>query len=110
MYRGPTIIPTSTWYNVLAVFTHPDAYIREYVVFHSVHTSGTPWIFFFIEHIIYFVCDGFLSVGLVTNHIGVKSHGVGNGVKRWGVLQARAPLHGCACTGGCAPAHTHFDT
>ena len=106
MHWGPSIIPTSTWDNVLAVFTHPDAHIREYVMFHSVHTLGTSWIFFFIEHIIFFVCDGLLSVGLVTNHIGVKSHGVGNGVKRSKCVRTYAPPHGCARTGVGAPAHT----
>ena len=110
MYWGPTIIPASTCIYVLAVFAHPDAYIREHIMFHSVHTSSTSWIFFFIEHIISFVSDGFLSVGLVTNHIGVKSLCGGNGVKRWSLLHACAPLRGCACTGGCAPAHTHYDT
>lgn len=110
MHWGTTIIPTLTWYNVLAVFTHPDAYIREHVMFHSVHTSGASWIFLFIEHNDYFVCDGLSSVGLVTYHMGAKSLCGGNGVNRWRALQARAPLHGCACTGGCAPAHTHYDT
>lgn len=48
----------------------------------SVHTPLAPWFKLFLSHIVLFVSDGFLSVGLVTNHIGVKSHGVGNGVKR----------------------------
>lgn len=75
-------------------------------MFHSVHTSSTSWIFFFIEHIVSFVSDGLSPIGFTTYRQGVKSHCLGNGVKRWIALQARAPLHGCACTGVCAPAHT----
>ena len=61
MHWGTTIIPTSTGGNILAVFTHPDAYIREYIMFHSVHTSGTSWKFLLIEHIIYFLFILFMT-------------------------------------------------
>jgi hypothetical protein len=61
MHWGTTIIPALTWNNVLAIFTHPDAYIREYIMFHSVHTSGASWEFLFIEHIIYFLFILFMT-------------------------------------------------
>ena len=60
----------------------------------------------FIFHIILFVCDGFLSVGFTTYRQGVKSRGVGNGVKRGKRVRTCVPLRGCACTGVRAPAHT----
>ena len=60
----------------------------------------------FIFHIILFVCDGLLPIGFTTYRQGVKSHGVGNGVKRGKRVRSCVPLHGCACTGVRAPAHT----
>lgn len=60
----------------------------------------------FIFHIILFVSDGLMAIGFTTYQLGVKSHGVGNGVKRWRALRTCAPLRGCACTGVRAPAHT----
>ena len=60
----------------------------------------------FIFHIILFVCDGLSSVGFTTYQIGVKSRGVGNGVKHSKRVRTYAPLHVCACTGVRAPAHT----
>ena len=60
----------------------------------------------FIFHIILFVCDGLSSIGFTTYQIGVKSRCVGNGVKRSKRVRTYAPLHGRACMGVCAPAHT----
>ena len=60
----------------------------------------------FIFHIISFVCDGLSSVGFITYHQGVKSRGLGNGVKRGERVRTCVPLRVCACTGVRAPAHT----
>ena len=63
----------------------------------------------FIFHIILFVYDGLSSIGFITYHQGVKSRGVGNGVKRGKRVRTCVPLRGCACTGVRAPAHTRLD-
>lgn len=60
----------------------------------------------FILHIVYFVCDGLLSVGFTTYRQGVKSLCHGYGVERGEHVRMRVPLRGCACTGVRAPAHT----
>ena len=75
----------------------------------SVHTPLAPWFKLFLSHIVYFVCDGFSSVGFTTYWLGVKSLCHGYGVKRWRHLRMRVPLRGCACTGACAPAHTRYN-
>lgn len=54
----------------------------------------------FIFHIILFVCDGLSPIGFATYRQGVKSHGVGNVVKRGKRVRTYAPPHVCACAGG----------
>jgi len=68
--------------------------------------TGAKGIFLLCFHIHYFVCGGLMAIAFITYHMGVKSHGVGNGVKRSKHVRTGVPLRGCACTGAGAPAHT----
>ena len=55
---------------------------------------------------IYFVYGVLMAIAFIIYHMGVKSRGVGNVVKRGKRVRTCVPLRGCACTGVCAPAHT----
>lgn len=56
----------------------------------------------FIFHIILFVCDGLLPIGLRTIRQGLRKADSGNGVKPWTRLRARVPV--CVCAWTCARA------
>ena len=105
MGRG-SVVPTIFFFDVLCPNPCPTAKIGQGFVLHPMDASGAKGKFLLCFHIHYFVCDGLSPIGFTTYRQGVKSHGVGNGVKRSKRVRTYAPPHGCACTGVGAPAHT----
>ena len=76
------MIPTIFFIYVLCPHPCPTAKIGQGFVLHPMDASGATWIFLLCFHIHYFVCDGLMAIAFITYHQWVKSHGLGNGVKR----------------------------